>query len=92
MKAALRLFLVSGEQQLCVCAYLDLAGILGIVDVVKGLFDRLPESNHAVIPQHQNLQCTHMEPADQTESLIVQACVWMAMAGSWQLIGSGKSP
>lgn len=38
------------------CAYLDFAGILGIVDVVKGLFDGLPESDHAVISQHQDLQ------------------------------------
>lgn len=39
----------------CVCVYLDFTGILGIVDVVKGLFDGLPESNHTVVPQHQHL-------------------------------------
>lgn len=38
--------------------YLDFAGILSIVDEVKGLFDGLSESNHAVVPQHQNLQQT----------------------------------
>lgn len=31
---------------------------MGIIDVVKGLFDGLPESDHAVISQHQNLQYT----------------------------------
>jgi len=39
----------------CVCVYLDFTGVLGIVDVVKGLFDGLSESNHTVIPQHQKL-------------------------------------
>lgn len=39
--------------------YLDLAGVVGVIDVVKGLFNGLPESNDAVIPQHQNLKHTH---------------------------------
>lgn len=39
--------------------YLDFTGVLNVVDKVKGLFDGLSQSNHAVIPQHQNLRHTH---------------------------------
>lgn len=45
------------QQQLdSLCVYLDFAGILDIIDVVKGLFNGFPESNHTMIPEHQNLQ------------------------------------
>lgn len=53
---------VLGTSSTWLCnAYLDFTGILSAVDVVKGLFDGLPESNHAVIPQHQNLEHAHTE-------------------------------
>lgn len=38
--------------------YLDFAGVLNVVDKMKGLFDALSESNHAVVPQHQDLKHT----------------------------------
>lgn len=51
---------VLGTSSTWLCnVYLDFTGILSAVDVVKGLFDGLPESNHAVIPQHQNLERAH---------------------------------
>lgn len=53
---------VLGTSSTWLCnVYLDFTGILSVVDVVKGLFDGLPESNHAVIPQHQNLEHAHTE-------------------------------
>lgn len=42
--------------------YLDLTGVLNVVDEVKGLFDGLPESDHAVVPQHQDLERAHTRP------------------------------
>lgn len=47
-----------------VCVYLDFTGVLGVVDEVKGLFDGLPERDHAVIPQHQNLTHTENKTVD----------------------------
>lgn len=41
------------------CAYLDLTGILGVVDVMKGLFDGFPQSHHSMVPQHQHLFTKH---------------------------------
>lgn len=39
---------------MCVC-YLDLAGSLDVVDGVESLLHRLPQSNNAMISQHQDL-------------------------------------
>ena len=43
----------------CECVYLDLAGILGVVDVVKRLFDGLSQGHHSMVPQDQHLYTTH---------------------------------
>ena len=43
------------EVQCVVSVYLDFAGELDIVHVVKGLFHCLPQSQNSVISQHQHL-------------------------------------
>lgn len=50
--------------------YLDLTGVLHVVDEVKGLFNGLPESDHAVIPQHQNLKRTDNRVWEQHNHLL----------------------
>lgn len=41
------------------CTHLDLAGCLQVEDAVKSLLSRVPQRQHAVVPQHQDLQCPH---------------------------------
>ena len=40
--------------------YLNLAGLLGVVDIVEGLLDGFAQSHQTMVPQHYHLQREHL--------------------------------